>query len=381
MKYFDKVFKIKFCIFLLIINYFSFKFIFKISSVKNYLNYKVFIKEIQKEYDTFNKVNINIIDRKINKKIEVENCIKSIINIGLTLDKKYVLETMITLTSIMTTQKNTTKIRFHFGVTNDFSADKMEKIYSLRNRINNLTEFNFYYLKDSIKKMNNFHPTKGIASPGRFELPLLVPDNVERLIIFDVGDILIFRDLSELYNYNMEEYIVLGPPEPTIIDSFMKVKYNITKYINIGSILVDVKKIKEFNFWDVYTKNRNIEIIGAPDQTLFNIIMPDEKKNYLPYKFGGFNLFRDDVSYDAKIHVNYNYKKWLNSSISQTLPENPKDENKIVNDFFNPVFIHQFDHKWKFGYGISIYRLINKYFILLTGFQDEICKKIPGYCI
>ena len=155
----------------------------------------------------------------------------------------------------------------------------MAKIYGLRYRINNLTEINFYYLKDSVEKMSGFHPTKGIASPGRFELPFLIPDNIERLLIFDVGDILIFRDLTDLFNYNMEEYIVLGPPEPSIIDSFMKIKYNITKYINIGSILVNVKKIKEFNFWDIYVKNRNIELFGAPDQTLFNIIMPDDKKN------------------------------------------------------------------------------------------------------
>ena len=44
-----------------------------------------------------------------------------------------------------------------------------------------------------------------------------------------------------------------------------------TKYVNIGSILLNIKKLKEHNFWNKYTKNRNLKIVGAPDQTLFNI--------------------------------------------------------------------------------------------------------------
>ena len=128
---------------------------------------------------------------------------------------------MLTLSSIMATQKNTTNVNFHFGVTNNFTADKMIKIYELRNKINNLTEFNFYYLKESIIKMKDFHP-KGEACPGKFELPQLLPNDIERLIIFDAGDLLVLRDLTELYNYNMNDYWVLGTPEPTLLNSFMK---------------------------------------------------------------------------------------------------------------------------------------------------------------
>ena len=102
-----------------------------------------------------------------------------------------------TTTSIMATQKNTTKIRFHFGVTRNFNSEHMIKLYDLKKRINNLTEFNFYYLKEAMEKMNNFHPS-GEACPGKFELPQLLPNNVQKLLLFDAGDILIFRDLSEL---------------------------------------------------------------------------------------------------------------------------------------------------------------------------------------
>jgi len=287
---------------------------------------------------------------------------------------------MITITSIMATQKNTTLIRFHFGITKKFTAEKMLKMYELRNKINNLTEFNFYYLKDSVAKMKGFHP-KGEACPGKFELPILLNDEIERLIIFDAGDLLVLRDLSEVYNYDMEKYWVLGTPEPSIIDSFMKVKYNLTKYINIGSLLLNVKELKQNNFYINFIKNRYLKLEGQPDQTLFNILIPDDKKNYLPLKFGGFSIISNDKNYDSLKFEDFKFKDWLNSSLSSSLPDKPNSEKEILANLYNPRFIHQFSGKWEKGEGLSIYRLLSKYFINLGGITEEICKKKPGYCI
>jgi len=237
----------------------------------NEYNRIILIEEIKRIYDKYWKVNINeIYARKLKMKDNTNEMFNSIINIGFTLDLNYVFETILTVTSIMATQKNTTKIRFHFGETNNFPAEKMFKFFQLRNKINNLTEFNFYYLKDSVLKMKNFHP-KGEACPGKFELPSYLSNDIERLIIFDAGDLLVLRDLTDLYNYDMGKYWVLGTPEPTIINSFTKKRYNITKYINIGSMLLNIKKLKQNKFWLKYTKNRNLKLRGQPDQTLFNI--------------------------------------------------------------------------------------------------------------
>ena len=348
---------------------------------KKYDDNDIFESEIRKIYSTFYKVNINQIDERINGRgLFTNKKIISTINIGFTLDINYVLETMITITSIMATQKNTTLIRFHFGITKKFTAEKMLKMYELRNKINNLTEFNFYYLKDSVAKMKGFHP-KGEACPGKFELPILLNDEIERLIIFDAGDLLVLRDLSEVYNYDMEKYWVLGTPEPSIIDSFMKVKYNLTKYINIGSLLLNVKELKQNNFYINFIKNRYLKLEGQPDQTLFNILIPDDKKNYLPLKFGGFSIISNDKNYDSLKFEDFKFKDWLNSSLSSSLPDKPNSEKEILANLYNPRFIHQFSGKWEKGEGLSIYRLLSKYFINLGGITEEICKKKPGYCI
>jgi len=362
---------------LLIINIIYFFLWFRAFNLKNKI-----IKEINMKYNKFNKVNINEIFNKINQvKDEFKEKVKSIINIGFTLDKNYVYETILTVTSIMVTQKNTTGIRFHFGVTENFTANNMIEIYELKNKINNMTEMNFYYLKDSMKYMKNFHP-KGEACPGKFELPQYLSEDIEKLIIFDAGDLLVLRDLTELYNYNMGQYLIIGTPEPIIINSFMKVKYNISKYINIGSMLIDVKKYKQNNVWTNFVQNRKLFLFGQPDQTLLNIVIPDSKKNYLPFKFGGICLFKNDNFSDSLEFNQYlGYKNWLKSNLSESLPENPKSEIGILVKLYNPVFIHQFDGKWEKGDGLSIYRLLAKYFILLSGISEKICKIKPGYCL
>ena len=324
-------------------------------------------------------MNINNIEEKYYKNDSLFDNNNSTINIGFTLDPNYILQTIMTTASIMATQKNTTKIRFHFGVTKNFTSKHMIKIYDLKKRINNLTEFNFYYLKGAVKKMQNFHP-KGEACPGKFELPELLPEDVERLIIFDAGDVLILRDLNELYNFNMHQYWALAPPEPICIYQFVQ-RVNITKYLNIGSILLNVKALKKFNFWDLYTKNRYIKKGGMPDQTLFNILLPDDRKDYFPFRFGVFSLICNDEDSDKMKYRDYNFKKWFNSSFSENFPENPGSEIGILAQSYNPLFIHQFCDKWAEGKGISIYRHLAKYFIHLTGMQEEICNTLPGYCL
>lgn len=360
------------CFFLLfILCYFSYYFCY--SKIDHEM--KLEINYIFKKY---NKINLNdIYNKYYPTKTEKNEIIKNKINIEFTLDPNYILETMMTISSIMYSQNKTTKIVFHIGVVNNFNAKNMLKIYSLKNKLNNLTEFNFYYLKEAMKKMKNFH-IKGEACPGKFELPQLLPDDVDKILLFDAGDVLIFKDLSELYNYDMRNFWVLGLAEPIGIG--MIKKYNSTKYINIGALIINVTEFKMNNIWDKYTKNRNLHVEGAPDQTLFNIIIPDDKKDYFPFRLGVYSIFEDDNSFNKKIYDNDSgLRNWIASELNN-LPDNPKTMSEYCSLYNNSIFIHQFLGKWYFGQGLSICRNSAKFFIKLAGIWDELCLKRPGYC-
>ena len=76
-----------------------------------------------------------------------DNNKKSIINIGVSLDPSYILKCMMTISSVIDSLKNDTKLRLHFGVVKNFSCDNMMKIYSLRDKLRDDVEYNFYNLK------------------------------------------------------------------------------------------------------------------------------------------------------------------------------------------------------------------------------------------
>ena len=344
----------------------------------NKLKKKIFLFKIKERFNKEGKVNINEIESIIEKKKYLDNINinTNTINVGFTLDPGFILQTMITVSSILSTQNNKTKIIFHFGVVNNFTSCHMLKIYELKNKLNNLTEFNFYYLKGAIEKMKGFHH-KGEACPGKFELPELLPDNIERLLIFDAGDVLILRDLTELYNYDMKGFWVLGAPEPDGIIN--NIHYNITKYLNIGSLLLNVKKLKKYKFWNQYTKNRYLKLNGAKDQALFNILIPDKYKDYIPYRFGGLSPFNSDQNSDKLNYADYGLKKLL--KINFALPFPNSTLLRITAQLYNPVFIHQWNGKWFRGRGLSIFRNLAKYFIKKAGIWNELCIINPGYCI
>lgn len=335
--------------------------------------------EINYIFNNFNKININDIYNKYYRtKTKNNEIIKNKIDIEFTLDPNYILETMLTISSIMNSQNKTTKIVFHLGVINNFTAENMLKIYSLKNKINNLTEFNFYYLREAMKKMKNFH-YKGEACPGKFELPQLLSDDVGKILLFDAGDVIIFKDLTELYNYDMKNYWVLGLPEPCGIEHTKKYT-NSKKYLNIGALIINVTEFKINNIWDKYTKKRYLHYGGAPDQTLFNVIIPDDKKDYFPFRLGVYSIFIDDYSFKKNLYdFDYGLKSWFSSELNN-LPDNPKTMSEYFSLYNNSIFIHQFIGKWSKGQGLSICRNSAKYSIKLANIWNELCIKKPGYC-
>ena len=110
-------------------------------------------------------------------------------------------------------------------------------------------------------------------------------------------------------------------------------------------------------------------MFGSPDQTLFNIVVPDNKIGYFPFRFGGFVMINSDKAFDD----------FMKNSLN-IFPQNKTDEIKLITQYSNPLFIHQFFGKWSRGLGLSIYRNLVKYFMKISGIWEDLCSKKPGYC-
>ena len=119
----------------------------------------LFEKVIEKEFKKKNHVNLNEIESNLTfgRKFEILKSYKNEINVGLSLDKDYIFKTMITTASVMDSQKSTTRLRLHFSVVKEFQPKDMITIYSLRERIRDDVEFNFYNASRVEEELNTIN--------------------------------------------------------------------------------------------------------------------------------------------------------------------------------------------------------------------------------
>ena len=344
----------------------------------NYLFTKNLLKKINKSYKLNGYININKEESFLNNGRtwkQNENKTNEI-NIGFQLDPGYILRVMMTLASIMDSQNKNTIIRFHFAVVLSFKVEEMLKIYILREKIREDVEFNFYNAKRVEIDLKNIN-SKGPGAFAKLLLPQLLPNDIEKLIVFDTGDLLVLRDLKEMYNWNMKKYLYLGVPGLCVgkYAKITKKKFNV--YINTGSFLINVKMIKYYNIYKKFIKYKNIYKHSYGDQDLLNDI-GFGKIGYLPIKFGIRSPYINDNDSDAGKNSNFKYINKI--KLKYLFNFLPKNENELFRLGYNPVVIHQLNGKWMDGKGLTIYRRLAQYYIKLAGIWDEMCEKHPGYC-
>ena len=340
-----------------------------------------FEKLIEKEFKINNHVNLNEIESNLpfGRRWNLLKNDSSEINVGMSLDRNFILKSMITTASVIDSQKSTTKLRLHFTVVKTFKPRDMIKIYSLRSRIREDVEFNFYNARKVQIEINSItHKGPGLAA--KLLLPQLVEEDVKRLIIIDTGDLLVIRDLSEMYNWDMGNNMYMGAPDQSA-GMYGKIsKKPLDIYINAGNYLIDVNKVKKKNMYKLFLKYKNVYNPPFAEQHMINDIANGEI-GYLPVEFGLVPPFPDDgFFFNSKaksIYIN-NFNFDIISKFSNFLPKNYEE---YLHSAINPVIIHSWNGKWSEGKGMNIYRKLCQYYINLTGIKKEICRKIPGYCL
>ena len=338
------------------------------------------LTKINETYQKNGFVNINEIESTIPEGrpwIKGQNKSREI-NVGFAFDPGYILRAMLTISSVIDAQKLETKLRLHFGVVEGFSSENMLKVYKLRDKIRNDVEFNFYNAKRVETELKGVN-TKGSGVCAKLLLPELVPNDVERLIIFDTGDTMVLRDLSEMYNWNMENKTYCGVLDPSLHTYGEISKKHLEVYINVGDYLIDIKRVKNEKMYEKFVMNNKAYSSTVGDQNLLNDVA-DGKIGYIPMKFGLIAPFKnDEASDDPSSQTDY----WFieTAKFKEKYPFLPKNINEMEHLAYNPVVIHQFNGKWMEGSGLTIYRRIAQYYIKLAGIWEEMCQKHPGYCI
>lgn len=201
--------------------------------------------------------------------------------------KNYIKYMEVMLTSLLINNKNY-KINFNI-LQDDFSNEIKENINKKFEKYRNL-EINYLDIKSTV--FSDF-PTLGhlvIATYYRI-LASEILTQYDKVLYLDV-DIIVDGNISELWNTNIEEYVVAAVREESVEanEERLGIPKN-QKYFNAGVLLMNLKKIREEKFFEKimnYLK-KNYETILYSDQDVLNAVFYnnwlelDEKWNYHNY--------------------------------------------------------------------------------------------------
>ena len=175
------------------------------------------------------------------------------IHILFAFNSEYHLLASVTITSILKTANKNRYIHIHIIASKGFEYEIMKKLNSLKEKINKNVEFIFY---DGSKAEEDFgsqikDELFGVGEYAKLLGPVLVDEKIDRIIALDAGDLLVQKDLLELYNYPLDDYLIRGsydpfaPCYPGWNIFFLK-----EGYLNAGVYLYNLKKWREMDIYN-----------------------------------------------------------------------------------------------------------------------------------
>ena len=290
-------------------------------------------------------------------------------------NSEYHLLASVTITSILKTANKNTYIHIHIIASKGFEYEIMKKLNSLKEKINKNVEFIFY---DGSKAEDDFgsqikDELFGVGEYAKLLGPVLVDKKIYRILALDAGDLLVQKDLLELYNYPLDDYLIRGsfdPYAPCYPDwniFFLK-----EGYLNAGVYLYNLKKWREMDIYnDILKFFKYLEYkdkLKTPHQDIINWFLPSASVGIFPARYN-LQEYIDvkNKSDEQKGSSLYN----MNCSYYY----NKKEE--IIKEAKNIIIWHYTKSKIHKGEGAPFLTKQWKKYAKMTGFYEEITQKYP----
>lgn len=266
----------------------------------------------------------------LNKQINREESEK-IIPIAMAADNNYTYPTMVSITSLMTNAKNSTHYDVHIMISGDFLEENKQKLLSLQEKFDNKCKIDLIDMQDRYKNANVAgHIRTSLTTPAYYRLSLasLLP-NVDKIIWLD-GDTLIFEDLTDLINIDMDGFYYKGFLDyPYPMDVF---NFKGDHYICSGVMLINLKKLRQDEMEpkiEAFIKENNEKLVQH-DQTVINVLFQDNI-GALPVKYGIFNF--KDLSV-------------VNDYSNRLIAKNRYTNEEVLAAYENPAILHYVYKPW-----------------------------------
>lgn len=268
------------------------------------------------------------------------------VNIVFITDKKYVFTTKVAIKSLIANKNKETKYNVNIiGV--ELGEDD---VLLFKNLETDDVKINIIQKDNDYSDIGFEHQHVSKAALFKFQIPNIFAD-LDKILYLD-GDMIIEKDLSELYNIDLDDNYA-----GMVIDyNIMNKKYHnflkLNNYFNSGMILFNIKQCLHDNITDkLFDIKKRDKIRSFMDQDAFNIAFKDKIKNLsLYYNFFAlyFTFPFENIKDFFKLNVSSFDELFKNVFIMHFAGTKPwNDINAVKSDEF-----------WKYADNIDVIKYI-----------------------
>ncbi len=197
------------------------------------------------------------------------------IHIAFICDENYVLPTSVTINSILQNKFPSSAYRIHIVTT--ALSEKSKKLF---NKLNS-DYVNISIVEAELGNLETLHQsTKNsycVATPAallKFRLPELLGD-VSKVLYLD-GDLIVRRDLSELFQTDLTDYFLGAVIDSGSLYSENPIVKSFDNYFNSGVMFLNLDKMREYHCTDRLIEEKVKHPTGLMDQNIFNIVFNNQ---------------------------------------------------------------------------------------------------------
>jgi len=200
------------------------------------------------------------------------------VSVAFICDSLYVIPTIVAITSLLCNKNPDTYLDIHI-VAAELSNEEINKFYEFcENKVS------IHIIRVTSEKFSDIPKSFHITSTAcfKFDLPYLIPH--ENKVLYLDSDIIIQKDLSDLFKTNINHYYAGVVKDIVMIDNDL----NIKDYFNSGVMILNLELMRENDMpATLLNMRKTANNLTFVDQDCFNILF-NKKVKLLPVTFNCF---------------------------------------------------------------------------------------------
>ena len=254
------------------------------------------------QYNSNGEINLNKFqEESVNQKdYKTPNEGLTNIHISASLPENFTNEVITHLSSALYRLSSSSFLHVHLMSTDNFTLESFSRLINMVHKVNNNTEIIVYNAQQTLKDFKIREDKQCLFSKEYARLyALKAIKGVQKLIMLNIDNVMVEKDLNELYNIDMNDIYIRGITEvPYIrykVDWMDNYLFDKSHFVNGDVLLVNLELSQKEEFYNKVIELNNNELynkVEDPVQDLLNILMRKKIEFFHP-KYNKINFYEN----------------------------------------------------------------------------------------